>query len=175
MLFRSDELLHLIVPTLSDLSGVQGEISLSFEKLRIPLGVPGSELEKKVELAGKLQLNQISLSTKTPLLQTLVKVLADMHGKKPSDVVRVVKNDEVRFQVRDGRVYDEGLRIGFPDISPDLIIKSRGSVGFDKSLDFELEVPSILVDKKEVNVKEGPPVRFRVTGTIDQPLVTEIK
>jgi hypothetical protein len=170
-----DELLHLIVPTLSDLSGVEGEISLSFEKFRVPLGVPKEEVEKKVELAGKLQLHQISMSTKTPLLQTLVKVLADKHGKKPSDVVRVVKNDEVRFQVRDGRVNHEGLRIGLPDIAPDLIIKSHGSVGFDKSLDFELEVPSILVDKKEIDVKEGPPVRFRVTGTLDKPIVTEIK
>jgi hypothetical protein len=170
-----DELLHLIVPTLSDLTGVQGEISLSLDTFRVPVGVPKTELEKKSELAGKLQLHEISVSTKTPLLQTLVKVLADMYGKKPSDVVRVVKNAEVRFQVREGRMYHEGLQFGFPDISPDLIIKSRGSVGFDKSLDFELEVPSILVDKKAVDVKEGPPVRFRVTGTIDKPDVNEIK
>jgi hypothetical protein len=169
------ELLHLIVPTLSDLTGVQGEISLSFDTFRIPLGVPESELEKRVELSGKLQLHQIDVSTKTPLIQTLVKVLADMYGKKPSEVVRIVKNAEVRFQVRNGRMNHEGLRFGFPDISPDLIITSRGSVGFDKSLDFELEVPSVLVDKKELEVKKAAPVHFRVTGSIDDPIVTEIK
>jgi hypothetical protein len=170
-----DELLHLIVPTLSDLTGVEGEISLSVDKFRVPLGVPESELEKRAELAGKLQLHQISVSTKTPLLQALVKVLADMYGKKPSDVVRVVKNADVRFQARDGRMYHEGLRFGFPDFSSDLLITSRGSVGIDKSLDIILVVPSVLVDTKDLEIKKAAPVHFRVTGTIDKPIVTEIK
>jgi hypothetical protein len=170
-----DQLLHLIVPTLSDLTGVQGDISLLFDKFRVPLGVPESELEKKVELAGKLQLIQISVATKTPLLQTMVKVLADMYGKKSSEVVRVVENDEVRFQVGQGRMFHDGLRIGFPDISPDLIVTSRGFVGFDKSLDLEVDVPGILVDKKDLDIKKGDTVRFRVRGTIDKPIVTEIK
>jgi hypothetical protein len=169
------ELLHLIAPTLADLSDVQGEISLSFEKFRVPLAIPTNEVEKKIELAGVLQLHQISVTVKTPLLQDLVKVLADTYGKKPSNVVRVVENAEIRFQVRDGRVYHEGLSFGLPDISPDLVIRSRGSVGFDKSLDLELEVPSVLVDKTGVELKKGAPVRFRVTGTIDKPIVTEIK
>lgn len=96
-----DELLHLIVPSLADLSGVQGEISLSFETFRVPLGVSKGEAVKNVELAGKLHLHEITLSTKTPLVQTVVKVLADMYGKKPSEVVRVVENSEVRFHVRE--------------------------------------------------------------------------
>jgi hypothetical protein len=170
-----DQLLHLIVPTLADLTGVQGTISLSFETFRVPLGATKSELEKKVELAGKLQLNQVSVSVKTPLLETLVKVLADMYGKKPSDVVHVVRNADVRFRVRDGRMYHEGLRFGFPDFSPDLLITSRGSVGLDKSLDFVLTVPSILVDKKDLEIRKAAPVHFRVTGTIGKPIVTEIK
>jgi hypothetical protein len=102
-------------------------------------------------------------------------MLADMYGKKPSEVVRIAKDTDVRFQVRDGRMYHDGLRFGFPDISPDLIITSRGSVGLDESLDLELQVPSVLVDKKNVEIKEGAPVRFRVTGTVDNPIVTEIK
>jgi hypothetical protein len=166
-------LLHLIAPTLADLSGVQGEISLSFEKFRVPLGVPKDEFAKKVELAGKLQLHQISVSTKTPLIETTVKLLADMYGKKPSDIVRVVENVEVRFQVREGRMHHEGLRIGFPDISPELLINSRGSVGLDKSLDLVLEIPRI--NLKEHKAKPQAPVRFRVTGTIDKPIVKEIK
>jgi hypothetical protein len=170
-----DQLLHLIAPTLADLTGVQGEISLSFETFRVPLGLPEIELEKKVELAGKLKLDQVSVSTKTPLLQTMVKVLADMYGKKPSAVVRVVENAEVRFQVRDGRMHHEGLRFGFPDISPDLLFTSRGSVGLDRSLDLELEVPGVLVDKQNVEIKKAAPVHFRVTGTIDKPIVTEVK
>ena len=149
-----DQLLSLIDPTLTDLTGVQGTISLSFDTFRVPLGVPKDEFVKKVELSGKLHLHEITVAAKTPLLQTLVKVLADMHGKKPSDVVRVVENAEVRFQVRDGRIHHEDMRFGFPDISPDLLIRSSGSVGYDKTLDLVLDVPSILLDKANPDRQE---------------------
>jgi hypothetical protein len=171
----TDQLFPLIAPTLSDLAGARGEFSLSFERFRVPLGVPKGEVEQKVELAGKLQLHEVSLSTKTPLLQTTVKMLADMYGKKPSDVVRVVQNVDVKFKVQEGRMHHEGLRFGLPDISPDLVATSSGFVGFDESLDIVLEVPAFLVDKKELDIKKAPPVRFRVTGTLDKPVVTEIK
>jgi hypothetical protein len=91
-----------------------------------------------------------------------------MHGKKPSDVVRAVQNADVRFEVRDGRMHHEGLRFGFPDISPDLLIRSSGSVGFDRTLDFVLDVPPVLADRKD-------PVKLRVTGTLEKPVVTEMK
>ena len=170
-----DQLLSLIDPTLTDLTGVQGTISLSFDAFRVPLGVPKDEFVKKVELSGKLHLHEITVAAETPLLQTLVKVLADMHGKKPSDVVRVVENAEVRFQVRDGRINHEDMRFGFPDISPDLLIRSSGSVGYDKTLDLVLDVPSILLDRANPKGKKTASVRLRVTGTIDKPIVTEIK
>jgi hypothetical protein len=170
-----DQLLTLIAPTLADLTGEQGTISLSFDTFRVPLGVPKNEFVKKVELSGNLLLREVSVSVKTPLLQTLVKVLADMHGKKPSDVVRVIENAEVGFRVRDGRIHHEDMRFGFPDISPDLLIRSRGSVGHDKTLDLQLDIPALLLDKGKPKVKKTAPVRLRVTGTIDKPIVTEIK
>ncbi len=170
-----DKLLSLIDPTLTDLTGVQGAISLSFDTFRVPLGVPKDEFVKKVELSGKLHLHEITVAAETPLIQTLVKVLADMYGKKPSDVVRVVENAEVSFQVRDGRINHEDMRFGFPDISPDLLIRSSGSVGYDRTLDLVLDVPSILVDKANPGGKKTAHVRLHVTGTIDKPVVTEIK
>jgi hypothetical protein len=48
-------------------------------------------------------------------------------------------------------------------------------VGFDKSLDFVLAVPAVLVDKQDLKIRKAPPVRFRVTGTLDKPVVTQIK
>ena len=170
-----DQLLNLITPTLADLTDVQGTISLSFDTFRVPLGVPKNEFVKKVELSGKLHLHEVSVSVKTPLLQALVKVLADMHGKKPSDVVRVVENAEVPFKVRDGRIHQEDLRFGFPDISPDLLIRAHGSVGYDRTLDLVLEVPSIFVGKDKQQGKKTPAVRLRVTGSFEKPIVTEIK
>jgi len=172
-----DELLKLVDPTLSDITGVQGEFSLSLERFRVPLGVSESEFAKRVDLAGRLRLHQISASVKEPTLEATVKVLADMYGKKPSEVVRIVEDAEIRFQVREGRMHHEGLRIGFPDIAPDLVVSSRGSVGLDHSLDIVLEIPRIVVPGKKdpADPKATAPVRLRVTGTIKKPVVTEIK
>ena len=56
-----DQLLSLIDPTLTDLTGVQGTISLSLDTFRVPLGVPKDEFVKKVELSGKLHLHEITI------------------------------------------------------------------------------------------------------------------
>jgi hypothetical protein len=170
-----DELLHLIVPTLADVTGVQGEISLSLDTFRVPLDFSQTDFTKKVELAGKLRLNSVSVDAKTPLLSAMVKVLADMNGKKPSDVVRVVENADIRFQVRGGRVYQEGLRLGLPDIDPKLSVTCSGSVGLDKSLDIVLDVPRIVSPFNKEAVDPNAPVRLRITGTFEKPVVTEIK
>ena len=172
-----DELLHLVAPTLGDITGVHGEISLSLERFRVPLGVSEKEFAQSVDLAGKLHLHQISASVKTPVLEAMVKVLADMYGKKPSEVVRIVEEAEIRFEVRDGRMHHEGLRIGFPDIDPTLVVTSRGSVGLDHSLDLVLEAPRIVVPGKNdaAKSKTTAPVRLLATGTIEKPVVIELK
>jgi hypothetical protein len=99
-----------------------------------------------------------------------------MHGKKPSDVVRVIEDAEVRFQFAQGRLHHVGLRLGLPDIDPELLVSSRGSVGLDHSLNIVLEVPRIVspLMKEPVDPKSAP-VRLRMTGTIEKPMVTEIK
>jgi hypothetical protein len=113
---------------------VAGQVSLSLDRLRMPLGVPPDQAFKRLEMSGTLQLHEVSTKVDSPLLQAMVKVVADRFGKKPSDVVRVVKDSAARFQVRNGRMYNEGLQLGFPDISPMLLVGCSGSVGLDKSL-----------------------------------------
>ena len=172
----ASEFMSLVLPTLGDVAKVRGEVSLSIDRFRVPVGLAGPDFLKKTELAGKVQLHQVVATVETPLLKTMVKVLADLHGKAPSDVVRVTKNAEVRFEVRDGRLYHEGLKLGFPDISPDLVGTSRGTVGLDKSLDLTLEIPRVLANGMiDPAAEKLGPVRFQVTGTFDRPVVTEIK
>jgi hypothetical protein len=173
-----DELLRLILPPLDGLTDVQGQISMSLDEFRVPLGVPRVQFNRGVELAGKLRLHRMSASLKkSPLFQATVKVLAGMYGKRPTDVVRVARDAEVGFKIRKGRLHYEGLRVGFPDISPDLLVRSRGSIGLDRSLDLVLEVPRIVLNARanSADRRTMAPFRFRVTGTIARPIVTEIR
>jgi hypothetical protein len=50
-------------------------------------------------------------------------------------------------------------------------------VGLDHSLDILLEVPRIVLAGKKgsADPKSTAPVKLRVTGTIEKPIVTEIK
>jgi hypothetical protein len=90
---------------------------------------------------------------------------------------RIIKDAEVRFEVREGRMHHEGLRLGLPDIAPALVFTSSGSVGLDHSLDLLLEAPRIALPGKKTpaDANSTAPVRLRVTGTIEKPVVTEIK
>src|SRR5262249_48075382 len=85
----------------------------------------------------------------------------------PSRVLRLAQNDEIRFHVRDGRLHQEGLRIGFPDIDPELVVSSRGSVGLDKTLDIFVELPRL---DKSLR-KELSPAKCHITGTIANPKI----
>src|SRR5262249_32851841 len=122
---RANKLLHLFDPTMSDTPEISGEYSFSLDKLRIPIGVPRDQAVKRMEVEGKLVLRDVSTDVRSPMGQALVKLVADMNGKKTSEVVHLAKNDDIRFQVRDGRLYHERLRIGFPDIDPQLQLTSH--------------------------------------------------
>ena len=68
--------------------------------------------------------------------------------------------------MRDGRLHHEGLRIGFPEIDPELVIRSRGSIGLDETLDLHLELPRLRKDKRD----KGP-LQCHVTGTLSEPII----
>jgi hypothetical protein len=168
---RGEEWLRLIVPALVDVADVQGEFSLSIDSMRVPLAGSKQQVLHSTELSGQLQLHDVTTKFETPLLSAMVKVLADQYGKTPSETIRVAKDAEIHFEFRDGRLFQEGLRIGFPDLSPDLICRSSGSVGLDRSLDLVLQVPAILAGTQD---RKSGEVHFQVTGTIDDPKVVEM-
>jgi hypothetical protein len=164
---RASNLLHLIDPTMSDTPEISGEYSLSLDKLRIPIGISRDEAVKRIELDGKLVLHQVSTKAKSPMQHALVQLVADMNGKHASEVVRLAQDSAIHFQVRDGRLYHEGLRIGLPDIDPALQIASRGSVGLDKTLDLYVDLPHLDAGER----KAKGPAKCRITGTIDNPKI----
>ena len=169
---RGEEWLRLIAPAVAEVAGVKGEFSLSIDAMRIPLSGTKEQILRSTELSGQLQLHDVTTTVETPLLTVMLKILADQYGKTPSETVRVAKDAEIQFEFREGRLFQEGFQIGFPELSADLLCRASGSVGLDRSLDLILEVPAILAGKRN---EEADVIRFKVTGTIDEPNVVEIE
>jgi hypothetical protein len=159
-------LVKLLAPDAQSDREVDGEISLGFAKLRIPLGVARDQEFKQLDAEGKLTLHQVASEVKSPLWQGLIRLLADLHGKQAPNVIRLVADSEIQFQVCNGRLCHEGLRIGFPDIDPELVINSCGSIGIDESLDLHLELPRL-----RKHMRDKGPLKCHVTGTVREPKI----
>jgi hypothetical protein len=162
----ANSLMKYISPDVHSDRQVTGEISLSLSKVRVLLGLAEEEEVKQLEAEGKLTLHQVASEIKSPMWQGLIRMLADMHGKKPSNVIRLVEESEIHLKMRDGRLHHDGQRIGFPEIDPELVISSRGSMGIDETLDLYLEMPRLLRDKRD----KGP-LQCQVTGSITEPKI----
>ena len=160
-------LVSLIAPDVEAERQVTGEISLSLSTVRIPLGVSQGVGQGRLEAEGKLTLHHVTTEVKKPMWQALIKLLADMNGKQPSNVVRLVDGAEIQFQLRDGRLHHDGFRVGFPEIDPELVVSSRGSIGVDETLDLHVEFPRLRKDKRD----KGP-VKCHITGTLSEPKIS---
>nr|MCH9655808.1 hypothetical protein [Planctomycetota bacterium] len=171
-----DEFLQLIDPVLADVAAVAGSFSCKFEEFLVPLdSANNDEAIRDLKIKGVLTIHNLAGEFKTPLLRDLVSVLAETHEVKVPDVIRLAKDTTIIFEIREGRIFHEGLSFGFPDIAPDLIVRSQGSVGIDESLDLTIEVPQILGnDEKPAKGIKVKPLILRVQGTILKPIVTEV-
>ena len=121
--------------------------------------VDENEAIQQLEAEGKLTLHRVVSEVNSPMWQALIKMVADMNGKQPGKVIRLVADAEIPFQVRNGRVHHEGMRVGFPDIDPQLVVSTRGSIGVDETLDVFVELPR----NKSTSLTRG---LVKVTGTL---------
>lgn len=55
--------------------------------------------------------------------------------------IRLADESVISFCVQDARVEHRDLAFGLPDVSPELVIRTQGSVGMDGSLDLLAELP----------------------------------
>jgi hypothetical protein len=161
-------LLRLLAPDVADTQRqVTGEISLSLDRLRMPLGVAREQEFQQLEAEGRLTLHQVASDVKSPMWQALIRLIAAMNGQQPPNVIRLVADAEIHFQAREGRLYHDGQRIGFPEIDPELVVSSRGWIGIDETLDLYLEMPRLRTARRD----EGP-LQCLVTGSVREPILS---
>jgi hypothetical protein len=175
--------LQLAAPILANATWAEGEVSLSIDEFRAPLdprrvpadGDPADIEAPAARASGRLELHSVETGLKNPVLQGIAEKLASLLGKEMPTRVRVADGSIVRFELRDRRVHHEGLVFGLPEVSPDLVIRTSGSVGLDRTLDLHVEVPILLDMAFSGPLAQrisGKSIHLVVTGTLDAPTVS---
>ncbi len=162
--------LGLVAPLLARAGDVKGAVSLKVDSLKVDRVDNQSQLR---ELRGKLILHDVT-STAGPVVSDVVDVLSHMRERPLSKRVTVTRESVVTYELKDKRLHHDGFAFVLPEIARDLEVRSRGSVGFDETLDVTLSmiVPeSLAVGYPVLKPLQGQPLELKVRGTLSKPVV----
>jgi len=167
--------LQLIAPFLAESTEVEGEVSLELNEFRLPLdAVDPQRHDERTSIQGSVQLHQVSAGLRGPLMDAIGGLLGTLLRTEIPNRIRMADDTVVAFHVRQGRVHHEGLSLLLPELPEEIVLKTRGSVGLDNTLDLIVEVPiplTLLHDGPLMQRLSRKPLELHVTGTLAEPQV----
>lgn len=169
--------LKYVSPLLADATGMEGRFSADSRGGRMPLGDP-----RAADVAGTLQVHSGRVGP-GPLAQQIIAIVEQVRavaegrvppvfgaGRRRQRTWLELPEQNVDVQVADGRVYHERMQY----VAGDVTVATRGSVGFDDTLDTVLEIPvqDEWVEKNRYLASlKGQTLEIPLRGTLDQPQV----
>lgn len=158
----SRRVLSYAAPVLYGATSVRGILSARIDGAEFPLE---GDLANGIAVQGHL-IFQDTAFTAGPLGRQLLGLV-----RKP-DLVLLRLNQDVPFQVDNGRVYQPGMAIPLANLAS---IDVVGSVGFDRTLDLAVGVPIVpdALDRVPIvgDVVGGLKIKIPVTGTLADPKI----
>ncbi len=160
-----NDIIKFVVPPLANTTRTSGRVSLNLEQFSWPLGKPNA-----AELKGQLTLHSVDCGP-----GELIKSIAGLFkfSNLPA-TLQLSKDDDVAFNMHDGRVYHENLIFSLPVLEQSLSIRSHGSVGLDETLDLSVELT--LPDGADLTAHPGLTLlrqthpTIHVGGTLNSPI-----
>ena len=159
--------LRYVLPILSDATWAKGELSLVIDSCLINFDDP-----KKSLVSGELHVHGIQAGIKNELLQVASTRLGALAAGDKGRTVHLADDSVIQFQLRDGRVWHDGVEFGLPRVSPELVVRSRGSVSLDDQLDLVIELPlplHLVADGPIAQAMKGQSISLRATGPLSKP------
>lgn len=161
-----------VAPLVADATAAEGTFTVTLEGASVPLDAPRS-----ADVKGKLIVHQAQIGP-GPLAQELLlvanQIVALAEGKPLAAVGSGAGNwlnlpdQEIDFQLVDNRVHHQGLEMRVKDV----VIRTRGSVGFDQSLSMVAEIPvrdEWLGSSRYLATLKGQSLRVPIQGTLSKP------
>lgn len=167
-----DRWIKYIAPMVADATRAQGVFSLSLDEVRMPLASPNTS-----RAAGNLQIQAAQVGP-GPLAQRYIGLALQIRsiikgqpisgGNALNQPWLTLPQQDVAFEVRDGRVWHRQLAVSVQDVE----IYTTGSVGFDESLDLVAEVPirdDWVAGRQLLSSLRGTRIRIPLRGTFSRP------
>jgi hypothetical protein len=161
--------LKFIAPILADVAWTKGDMSLELDRCVIHV-----DAAEQSDVVGRVTLNSVETGLRNPLARSIAQTIATATQRQLPEAVRIADNSVIEFSVAQGRVAHTGLAFGLPEISEELVVRTEGTVGFDKTLDLQAAIPlplELLRDSKLAQALGNQTLYLPVTGTLDQPEV----
>jgi len=164
--------LKYVAPILAQTTRADGRFSVQLDRAWLPVLRMSSG-----SLAGNLNIQSAQIRP-GPMAQQFVWLADQIQRVIERDALRFTANREtklvsidnqnVAFEMKDGRVYHRGLEVTIGKV----LIRTSGSVGFDQSLNLTAEVPiqDDWVDgDRYLSALRGQVLQVPVRGTVSQP------
>ena len=157
------KLLRYVDPLSTISRNLRGQVSFDVEQLEIPLAWDGLE---RGNVVGQLHLHDVEFAPDGWLRDVLAEA-----GVDPDLTLRA--SQSISIEMRDGRVYQRGLTLPFGDD----VVTLDGWVGLDHSMEICLGMPvteqMVGRDRRVYRLIRGQRIELLVTGTLDQPRVSQ--
>ena len=164
--------LKYINPLAADATAAQGQFSIDSEGVKVPLFDP-----MKMEANAIVTLHNVVIGA-GPLAEQLIGSAKQLQTLLRPDKVNdrdyqtwlKLSDQSVPVNVKDGRVYHEGIKFSHDDI----IVRTSGSVGLDQTIDMVAEIPisaDWLGDNKYLTGLQGQSISIPISGTVSKPIL----
>lgn len=153
----ASDLLAKMHPIFRGLTVLGGRIDLRMDSLRVPLDAAA---RPNSEIRGELRLKGVRL-----LAADLLETILTMSGE--TNLLVRAAEDPIVIENRNGRLHSEGLILMVGDYP----VSFSGSVGFDQTLDYYVELPVTrrMVGSDVFQYLQNESIRVPIRGTAERP------
>ncbi len=161
--------LRFVAPLAADATSAQGTVSIDVGEATIPIFTP-----LEMEARGALRMSNVVIGA-GPLAEQLIGTVEQIRSLlKPQQTQKDLRTwlrlseQNVPIAVKEGRVYHDQVSL----FHKDLTIRTRGSVGFDQTLQLVAEIPiddDWIEGKQYLASLKGKSISIPITGTVSAP------
>jgi translocation and assembly module TamB len=181
-----DGWMKFVAPLLAGVTRAEGNFSVDLDGARVPLMTPTKGTIGGVMSIHKAEVGPGPLAQKYLDMAKLVKDIADGNyaalgslltpGAVPPQTssaqnrgVLVLPEQQVKFEMIDGRVHHQGLQMTVKDV----VITTRGSVGLDQTMELVAEIPvqdAWVAKNAALASLKGQMLQIPIRGTLAAPV-----